>query len=52
MTVKELKNILKNAKDDSYIEIIQRVELGKQHYHIENITYDKDWDSWQLNILA
>lgn len=50
MTVKELKKILARAKDDTYIEVISKVGQGKQHFPIANVTYDKTWDSWQLNI--
>ena len=50
MTIKELKKVLQSAKDDAYVEVIQKVGKGKQHFPIENITYDTTWNSWQLNI--
>lgn len=50
MTVKELKKALQSAKDSDYVEVIKKVGPGKQHCPIENITYDKQWDSWQINL--
>lgn len=50
MTVKELKKALQSAKDSDYVEVIKRVGPRKQHCSIENITYDIQWDTWEINI--
>lgn len=50
MTVGELKKILNRIPDNTYIEAVQSVSKGIQHYPIMNLTYDQKWNSWQIHI--
>lgn len=50
MKIKELKKILANAKDDSYVEVINKISKEIHHIPIQKIEYNKVWDAWQFEI--